>query len=219
MTIKSSICAIPILLTLPLAGNAAIIQNGSFENPLNTWTNTFANYMAVPNGSQAITGWAITNATGRGVAWAQSPTSDGYFPSTGSYFVDLSGFGIEAGPNAKLTQVLQNLIAGVSYTLGIDYWGDQVTLTMGGTTIAAPGSAPNGWAHLTTVFQAGSAQESLSIGYVGTSGVAFVDNLTIAGPEARGGGSTVPEPGALVLAATALAILAGTRRRPARGHA
>jgi hypothetical protein len=208
MTVNASTCMLCALLALPLASNAAIIENGSFENPMGTWVNSGFNYMAVASGSPAITGWAVANALGRGVAWAQNPTNDGYFASAGSYFVDLSGFGVEAGPNAALTQELRELIVGETYTVGIDYWGDRVTMAIAGTPIAMAASASGAWTRVTATFQATSAQMALSIGYIGASGVAFVDNLTVTGPSAA-----VPEPGTFVLACAALAALGGRRRR------
>lgn len=214
LTIQRRVWACAALAVFPLAGQAAIVQNGSFENPLNTWVNTGANYMAVASGSSALTGWEVVNAGGRGVAWAQSPTNDGYSPSNGSYFVDLSGFGTEAGPNAALTQTLQNLVVGETYTLGIDYWGDAATLKLDGNILATAGSASNsGWMRLSTTFQAASAQALLTVGRGGTSGVAFVDNLTVVGPEATGGASPVPEPASLVLMSAGLAALAARRWR------
>lgn len=216
MKIKCRVWAWAALTVFPLAGHAAIVQNGSFENPLNTWVNTGFNYMAVASGSSALTGWDVVNASGRGVAWAQSPTNDGYSPSHGSYFVDLSGFGTEAGPDAALTQTLQNLVVGETYTLGIDYWGDAATLKLNGSTLATAGAASNsGWARLTATFQAASSQALLAVGRGGTSGVAFVDNLTVSGREATGGGgaSPVPEPASLLLMATGLAALVAHRRR------
>lgn len=202
--------AVSALLLFPLAGNAAIVRNGSFENPLNTWVNTSANYMAVASGSSAITDWTVTNAQGSGVAWALSPTSENYMASAGLHFVDLSGFGTQAGPNAVLAQDLQNLIAGDTYTVGIDYWGDRVSLSIGGTTIATAASASSGWTHLTTTFQAIGSQASLSIGYNGTSGVAFIDNLTVTGREAV---VNVAEPDSLGLVAAAIGALGLYRLR------
>ncbi|MEJ6005186.1 hypothetical protein WG899_06490 [Paucibacter sp. AS339] len=218
MKLNTVFCAIAVLLTLPLAGEAAIVQNGSFENPLNTWVNTSANYMAVADGSTAITSWAVTQANGRGVAWAMNPTNDSYFASAGSYFVDLSGFGVEAGPNAALEQTLQNLIAGQTYTVGIDYWGDPVKIAIGGTLVATAGSASYGWSHLSSTFTASGMQELISIGRGGSSGVAFVDNLTVSGPDASNttGNGKLPEPGSFALVAAALLALGGTRSHRAR---
>lgn len=205
--------ALSILLTLPGAATAAIVQNGSFENPLNTWANTNSNYMAVATGGTAITGWSVVDASTRGVAWAKSPTNDGFSPFDGAYFVDLSGFGNEAGPLAKLQQTLQNLIAGETYAVGIDYWGEGTTLSIDGNQIAGSGAASNGWTHLSTTFQAAGTQALLSVGRIGgTSAVAFVDNLTVSGREA-GGGNNVPEPGSAVLVVAALAALRLSQRR------
>ena len=216
MKIQRRVGALAAIILLPLAGHAAIVQNGSFENPSNTWVNTSANYMTVASGSTALTGWEVVNAAARGVAWAKSPTNDGYSPSDGSYFVDLSGFGTEAGANAALTQTLQNLIVGDTYTVGIDYWGDAATLKLDGNVISTIGAASNsGWMRLGATFQAASAQAVLTVGRGGNSGVAFIDNLTVTGREATGGGNTspVPEPASAMLMLAGLAALVAYRRR------
>jgi len=207
MKIKIGAFLLTTLFALPMAGQAAIVQNGSFENLQNTWTNTEYNYMAVASGSTAITAWNVVGAVSRGVAWAQSPTNDGYSPSAGSYFVDLSGFGTEAGPNATLEQILQNLISGQTYNVGIDYWGDAAKVSIGGTVIATGASSSASWTHLATTFTASSTQELLAIGYSGQSGVAFVDNLTVTGPDSSVGGGTVPEPGTMALVIASLGII------------
>ncbi len=192
------------------AASAAFVSNASFENPGNTWTNTAANYMAVATGSSAINGWAVVNAGGTGVAWAKAPTGESYPAAHGTYFVDLSGFGTQAGPNARLEQTLQNLIAGETYTLSLSYWGDRATLSIDGLQIGAAGLSSNGWSSFSANFQATGSQALLSVGYIGTSGVAFVDNFRISGPEA---GVAVPLPGTLPLMLGALGLLGLVRRR------
>jgi Protein of unknown function (DUF642)/PEP-CTERM motif len=201
--------AFSLFAALPMAGTAAIVQNGSFENPNATWTNTLGNYMGVASGSTAITGWSVVGAQLRGVAWAQNP-AETYFASQGAFFVDLSGFGTEAGPAATVQQTLQNLIAGETYAVSIDYWGDRATLSIDGSTIGTSAAASNGWLRLNSSFVASGSQALLSVGYIGTSGVAFVDNVTVTGREA--GSSQIPEPATLSLVAAALAGLALRRR-------
>ena len=85
------------LLGTATAARAAsnLVKNGSLENRKGKWTNTRCKYMSVRPGSKAITGWKATAARGE-LAWAKSPTCDGYRAAKGRFFVDLTGFGADA---------------------------------------------------------------------------------------------------------------------------
>jgi hypothetical protein len=190
------------------AAQSAIVQNGSLENLQNTWSNTSCNYMAA--GATDITGWTRGAAATGPVAWGRTTTCDGFAASQGSYFVDLSGFGTVAGP-ASLDQMLQNLIAGETYIVGIDYLGAAPELRINGLAISSSAGGTSGWTGLSASFVATGSQALLSLQNISGSGVVFVDNVTVAGREA---GGSVPEPGALSLAAVALAALALGRRGP-----
>ena len=204
----------PAVLLLALhaaAAPAAIVQNGGLENIQNTWINTSCNYMAASGST--ISGWTVgASATGP-LAWAKAPTCDGYVASEGAYFVDLSGFGTVAGP-ASLDQMLQNLIAGETYTVGLDYLGAAPELRIGGVAFSAAAATSSGWTHLSASFVATGSQGLLSLKNVSSSGVVFVDNVTVAGREA---GGSVPEPASWSLVALGLAA-AGRRRHRVRAQ-
>jgi hypothetical protein len=105
-----------LLGTAAAAGTGSnLVKNGSLEN--GNWSNTRCKYMSVRPGSEAITGWKATAAGGE-LAWAKSPTCDGYTAAKGRFFVDLTGFGADA-PNGALQQRLRTG-AGKRYSFSID---------------------------------------------------------------------------------------------------
>lgn len=148
------------LLGTAAAARAAsnLVKNGSLENRNGKWTNTRCNYMSVRPGSKAITGWKATAARGE-LAWAKSPTCDGYRAAKGRFFVDLTGFGADA-PNGALQQRVRTS-AGKRYSFSIDVCtcNDGVlSAVLGGQTLSlTPGRSfmvgTTSWRHLLGSFR------------------------------------------------------------------
>ena len=207
----------PVAAMMLLSGtaSASILLNGSFEDLNNNWTNTLANYMAVPGGNSSIADWSVS-ASGRGVVWGKNTTSDGYNASQGSYFVDLSGFGNEAGLSV-LSQNIQNLVIGQTYAVGLDFLGQASSLWVGSNHVLNSGnySQANSWSHLTGSFVATQTTELLQLkNDWPAASIVFVYNLTVAGPEATSStvGNGVPEPGTWTLILPTLLAFGFTRR-------
>jgi len=52
------------------------------------------------------------------IAWAMTPTRDGYTAASGTFFVDLTGFDADS-PNGAVQQTLKNLIVGHVYNFSM----------------------------------------------------------------------------------------------------
>lgn len=204
------------LLAAAAAGTAqaAIVSNGSLEDTAGNWTDTSCGYMAVAVGSGAIGGWTVGSGSGP-VAWGRSTTCDGHAASDGNYFLDLSGFGANAGA-AAINQVITGLVTGDRYDIALDFLGAAPGVLLGGETVslAAAGSAGGGWTHLRGSFTATAGGMMLVVGNV-TPGalLVFVDNVSVTSSTAGPGGGALPEPSAAALSTLALLALGFARRR------
>ncbi len=201
------------LATLLPAAQAGFLHNGGLEDLAGNWADTTCNYMAVAPGSSVIDGWTVsTGATGP-MVWGRSTTCDGYAAAEGSHFVDLSGFGTDAGLAAALEQTLNALVAGETYTVSLQYYGAAPTIAVDGVSLGAAGAGVTSWTTLSGSFVAGGSTALLSLRNVPSSGFVFVDDVQVSGPSS---GTPVPAPASLALAglALALALTLGTALRP-----
>lgn len=203
------------LATLGLLGTtaapAAFLHNGGLEDLGGTWADTTCGYMAIAPGSTAVQGWTVSTAASGPMVWGRGPTCDGFSAAAGRHFVDLSGFGTAAGLGAALEQSLSALVAGESYTVSLQYFGNAPDIRIDGSSLGAVGTGLMAWSTLSASFVAGSSMAPLSLRNVPSSGFVFIDEVRVSGPEAGGPGS-VPLPSSAALAALGLALAAGGRR-------
>jgi hypothetical protein len=99
------------------------VQNGSFENPKNTWVDAACNYMSVFAGSGAIHGWTVAAGTVNEIVWAKTLTCDNHTAANGIYLLDLTGFGSDSS-NGAVQQTLHNLVIGQDYSFSMDVISD-----------------------------------------------------------------------------------------------
>jgi hypothetical protein len=177
-------------LATPVVGVAAaqaanIVKNGSFEG--GSWMNTRCNYMAVPAGSTAITGWTVPRTNNGELAWGRA-TCDGYRGAKGASFVDLSGFGADA-TNGALAQQLTTS-GGAHYKFSIDVCAcndGSVTVKVGKRKLSlSPGQpfsvAGHPWEPLTGTFKGDRLHTSPELKIMNvTPGaqIVFIDNIVI----------------------------------------
>jgi MYXO-CTERM domain-containing protein len=194
------------VLSLPLLASAAptnLVVNGDFEaNVLGngTWSNF-----------STITGWTRVAGPGTGFEVRNNVSGAAY---SGKNFIELDTNG-----NTTIEQLFNSLVPSAAYKLSFAYsprpgvaaasnginvfWnGQQLAPTM-----TATGGGQHSWTVFSTDVYAAAGPNSLRFASVGTS-----DSL---GGSLDAVGLTVPEPGALALAAFALAGVWSVRRRQA----
>jgi hypothetical protein len=158
-----------IFLFASFTANANLFTNGSFEQG-DFVDNTGDGFMALPNGSTAITGWTVYNDT---LSWGNNSTPLGIRSSDGYFFLDLTG-GDDTLPHAGVSQTI-GTTAGKIYTVSFDLgtyqtnpnWGGPVSLlaTAGSTSIPFtfdPTGSGNQWDTFSFDFVASSSNSSVS---------------------------------------------------------
>ena len=126
------------------AANASLITNGSFENITNFVDNTGQDTMRVPQGNSTdMPGWTATGQPGRtaDIAWIGPTNPFGLSASSGSYFLDLTGYQ-DTGPYGGVEQTIKT-IAGATYQLTFDLGSDSTSGTPAGITASAGSNSQN----------------------------------------------------------------------------
>jgi hypothetical protein len=161
-----------------------VVQNGSFENTMNTWQNTSCNYMALMAGSTKIPNWTVTSTTINEIVWGKTVTCDGHTAAAGTFFLDLTGFG-SVSPNGTVQQTLSNLTISHQYSLSLDAISDHnpPVVSINGTVVAltSSGTVKRGsdiWTIYKGSFFAPSTNPVLKIQNQGIQ-VGFVDKVSI----------------------------------------
>ncbi len=198
-----------------IALGAEVVQNGSLEDVNGSFVNTAGNYMALSAGATSIGGWMVSTTTVGAIVWAQTPTSDGYSASDGTFFADLSGFG-SSSPNGAIEQTLHNLVIGQQYSFSIDTFvgGSQPIVNVGATTLSLSSGASHTvgsttWTSQTATFTASASNPILTINNALTGQqISFIDNISVIGPVAA-----VPEPGTYAMMLVGLGLLGLVARR------
>lgn len=224
-------CAVTVLVGgapgAALAGN--LVQNGDFSEYTN-FTPTDANPYTIfspKNGSNVVVAhWSVSfNGNNSGINWLVTPSSDNKAPiynatgaPGGTNYVSLDG-----GFNyTSMSQVIEGLTSGVTYTLDFDYsYGQQLGenggrndgyfVKFGGVNVANDGPhyygshVFSGWFHETVDIVATGPTETLEFFATGNPNVPPMTqfaNVTLEAP------ASVPEPSTLGLGCTAL-VFAG----------
>jgi hypothetical protein len=162
------------------------VQNGSFENRKNTWIDKTCNYMSLSAGSTAIPGWTVTTSTTNEIVWAMTPTCDSHTAATGTFFLDLTGFGGDS-PFGGVQQTMHHLTVGHHYALSLDVEinGLLPLVTVGHMPISLTAGKPfkkgsDTWTPERGTFMAQSANELLTIeNQQSGQQIDFIDNVIV----------------------------------------
>jgi hypothetical protein len=211
---RTNALALPLLVTLALAGTAAananpVILNGSFSGPVGGYT-----YQP-----STVTGWSFNGGTGvqaNGSAWgfSNAPGSSGQSAFLQSYIGPLNA---PAGdPSSSIAQNVTGLTSGDTYALSFyleqrpGYGANPVTVSIDGVTLAVATPPENDtWTKYTEDFTYNGGSDVLSFSVTG-SGVGPYDNDTGLADVSI---AATPEPGTLLMLGTGLFGFAAFARR------
>jgi|SRR5271166_559158 len=153
---------------------ANLLTNGSFENTGGTFVGDANQVDELSSGSTVIPGWTTIN--GVPTAWIENGNPYGISASTGTFFLDLTGYS-NVGTYGGVSQSVTGLTVGASYSLTFDLgyggnspiFGGPVTVRVNagsssGTFTSGSGSPnPAVWDGETFDFTSTAATEALSI--------------------------------------------------------
>ena len=216
MVRKSSIIIAAATVGIICSGvhaNAALLTNGSFEDPGNTSTEL------LNPGSTAIPGWTVTGPSNSDISWDYQGVYSPLMPQDGNYYLDLTG-AVDNGPYGGVTQSFSTTPGDayqITFYLGsAEQWGvqDGVTVSADGTsqtfTSTNDGTNTNLWELETFSFVANGSTADLS--FSGEKGFAYIGLDNVVATD-LGAVATTPLPAAFPLFAGGLGLFGLLSRR------
>lgn len=223
--LRLGLAAVALLgLAAAQPARADLITNGGFENTNNTFVNNGAGAQSLPNGSNVIPGWTVTNAE---LAWTKNGNNYGLAANDGSFFLDLTGYH-DSAPYSGVTQTI-GTTQGDSYHLSFAIGTDQDNGSYSGPVgiMATAGSALQTFTFTPAAGLTGNQHETVGLNFtanaantpitlIGTQGSQYIglDSVSVTPnapvPEAS---TTVSFGLLLALGLGGMAVVAKKRRK------
>lgn len=219
-----AIMAAALLIAAQARASLDLVNNGSFDNTLNTFKVNHSDSGAMAlgtsstiNSGKVLPGWMVSAPAGGNISWDSGANPYHLSASTGNqsqYFLDLTGWTDGSGGQyGGVSQVVQHTVAGQTYRLTFDigssttYDGSTapgIRVSINGGVLATDYATINGinnWTSETLTFTATGTTTRLLLSGVSAGGpIEYIglDNVRL---------SAVPEPTTLIAGIGALGML------------